>query len=309
MIRKLYSKYFLFCLTSLIAVTSIFEFPIFSEAKESFSKNLPKTKDTVSSGKTKTDKKDIKLKDSKADKKNKGDASPDDDALADDIEEKSDPSKNYKLIAIYLIGNKPRVLLKDLSDPDDPPKEYQSGDFLDDEQTISISKINFNPTARIELTDLDGISYLLKPQSIEDAMSATSSSSALSKPTYFSSGKGKIKRSTSTPPSPVKAESAPPSNNTPPAPVAADQQAIKKDEPQNNAAPAPTNSAPPPQAQALMAAPDAAAPPPAGTTTLTTGSGASATGSGPGGGSADASKPDSAMDSMGEVARPANPFE
>lgn len=305
MIRKLYSKYFLFCLVSLIILFSLFEFAISSEAKDSFSKNLPKVKDTTSLSKTKTDKKD--LKNDKKVEENKDD--PLNDELADDIEGKSDPSKNYKLIAIYLIGNRPRVLLKDLSDPDDPPKEYQAGDFLDEEQTISVSKINFNPTARIELTDLDGISYLLKPQNIEDSMSATSSSSSLSKPTYFSSGKGKIKRSVSSPPSPVKASNAqpPPSSPNPPPSTPAAEQAVKKDEQQNTApAQSPPATAPPP-AQALMAAPDALAP--SGTTTLTTGSGASATGSGPGGGYSDPPKQEPSMDSMLDVARPANPFE
>lgn len=306
MTRKLYSKYFLFCLALLIALISLFEFAAFSEAKDSFSKNLPKTKDTSTASKSKVDKKEVKLKKSdKKSEKSKEEVPPDEEALADDIEEKSDPSKNYKLIAIYLIGNRPRVLLKDLSNTDEPPKEFQLGDFLDEEQTVSISKINFNPTARIELTDLDGISYLLKPQNTEDSKSATSSSSSLSKPTYFSSGKGKIsKRSTSTPASPVKVDNAPPPSNPPPV-----EQAAKKDEPPNNAvsAQSPAGSAPPP-AQALMAAPDSSAPA-AGATTLSTGSGASVTGSGPGGGSADAPKADPGMDSMGDVARPANPFE
>lgn len=303
MFSKLYSKYFFFYFASLLTFIMLFKFPIFSEAKDSFSKNLPKTKETSASASSDKTKKDLKLKDDKKAGKDSKDKSKDvqtteeEDALADDIEEKSDPSKSFKLIAIYLIGNRPRVLLKDLSDPDEPPKEFQEGDYLNDEQTVSISKINFNPTARIELTDLDGISYLLKPQNLEDSMSGVTTST--SKPTYFSSGsKSKIKRSVSTPPSPVN-----PPPNPPPQPAAnnAPAETAKKEE--APASPAPAQAGAP--AQALMAVSDSAGS--AGATALTAGSGASATGSGPGGGSEPPKDPP--MDSMGADSRPVNPFE
>ncbi len=229
--RKIYFKY----LALAVILLSIFTFDIKVFSASSLSKSLPKTKETISKDKAKSDPK--KDKDSKSKKDKKEDViSEEDSALADDIEEKSDPSKVFKLIAIYLIGNKPRVLLKNLSTPDDPAKEYQLGDFLDDSQTISISMINFNPTARIEITDVEGISYILKPQS-EDSMSAPSGTSMVA-PTYFSTGKAKQKRSGTTPPSPVtppppaqnSQQTAPPPTNPGSSPQPQAEQQVKKEE-------------------------------------------------------------------------------
>jgi hypothetical protein len=211
-------------------------------AATSFSKNLPKTK---SASKT-----------SSKDKKSSVKDDAEDAEKADDIE-KDNPGKNYKLVAIYLIGNKSRVLLKDSSQPDLPAKEYQAGDFLDDAQTITISKINFNPTARIELTDSSGISYLLKPQSTEESKKTGSSTGSL--PTYFSAGKNKTTKrapSTSSPPSPVV---PPPPSSAQPNPA---QHEAKKDEsPKQESSPAKVDAS---SGQALKTT-DSAAPPPADT--------------------------------------------
>ncbi len=96
-----------------------------------------------------------------------------DDESEDEKKEESKIDKNdellrkYKLIGIYLIGSQPRALIKNLEETEDTGKEYQQGDFLDDAQTFSVSKISFNPTARVELIDQDGINYLIKPHSVD----------------------------------------------------------------------------------------------------------------------------------------------
>lgn len=75
--------------------------------------------------------------------------------------------RKYKLVGIYLIGNEPRALIKNLENTDEGPKEYKQGDFIDEAQEFSLSKISFNPTSRVELIDQDGISYLIKPYSLD----------------------------------------------------------------------------------------------------------------------------------------------
>jgi len=224
-------KYLLLALTLIIFSTNN------SFCATSFSKNLPKTKSVSKTS----------LKNSVAEDADK----------ADDIE-KDNPGKNYKLVAIYLIGNKARVLLKDSGQPDVPAKEYQMGDFLDEAQTITISKINFNPTARIELTDSSGISYLLKPQSTEDSKKSGSSPGSL--PTYFSAGKNKTTKRTPsssnnyTPPSPVVPPPQASSQSTP-----AQQEAKKDESPKQDSSPAKVDAS---SGQALKTIQDSATPPP-----------------------------------------------
>ncbi|MBI2995769.1 MAG: hypothetical protein HYY52_03580 [Candidatus Melainabacteria bacterium] len=103
-------------------------------------------------------------------------------------EEKSDPLLTYRLVGIYLIGKEPRALIKDLSNDQEGPKEFQIGDYLDELHTFSISKISFNPTARVELIDQNGLSYLVKPYNTDDKNTQVKSMGASrSVPTYFSS--------------------------------------------------------------------------------------------------------------------------
>lgn len=99
-------------------------------------------------------------------------------------EEVGDQVQFYKLIAIYLINNKPRALIKNVTTPEEAAKEYQVGDYLDESQTLSISKITLTPTTRIELTDLNGLSYLIKPSVGENKGASGSSASSKS---YFGS--------------------------------------------------------------------------------------------------------------------------
>ena len=142
-------------------------------AKEDPSKILPKTKDTA---KDADDKSDL--------------------TAINDEEEVSNPEDNFKLIAIYLVGNRPRALIKDLEKPEDPAKEFQVGDYVDELQTFLISKILLNPTTRIELIDLNGLSYILKEKNTDSSNNSTSSKSS---PSYSSnSNKIKIKRATTT---------------------------------------------------------------------------------------------------------------
>ena len=151
-----------------------------SLAKDSMSKFLPKTKDTNSNSK---DSIDTKTTDDK-------------NSTEDNEEEVDNPENSFKLVAIYLVGNKPRALIKNLDKPEDPAKEFQTGDYVDELQTFSISKILLNPTARIELTDLNGLSYVIKEKNADGTNSVKSSKTL---PSYFSgSNKVKIKRAVTT---------------------------------------------------------------------------------------------------------------
>ena len=141
-------------------------------AKEDLSKFLPKTKDTAKDADDKSDLNDA------------------------NEEEVSNPEDSFKLIAIYLVGNRPRALIKNLEKPEDPAKEFQVGDYVDELQNFSISKILLNPTTRIELIDLNGLSYVLKEKNADSPNNSTSSKSS---PSYSSNGnKIKIKRATTT---------------------------------------------------------------------------------------------------------------
>lgn len=149
--------------------------------------------------------------------------------------------RKYKLIGIYLIGSQPRALIKNLEETQDGTKEYQQGDFLDDALTFSVSKISFNPTARVELIDQDGINYLIKPYSLDvkNLSGSPKGNFAIKKAPTYSSGpssatsKAKNRSSSSSdtsnksPEQPVAAEQAPPSTIATPA--AAVDAGTKKD--------------------------------------------------------------------------------
>ncbi|GEM_PF-4403720 len=107
-------------------------------------------------------------------------------------DEINDLIKNYKLIAVYLIVNEPRALIKNVTNPDEAPREFRIGDFIDELQKLSVSRIAFNPTARIELIDQSGFSYLLR-ESMRDVKDLPGSpkipsSTTRSAPSYFSGG-------------------------------------------------------------------------------------------------------------------------
>ncbi len=159
-------------------------------------KYLPKTTDT--STKDKDDKKKDKSgkESDKTDNKNTTSSSGD---LNLDKEEDETPVLTYKLIAIYLIGKEPRALIKNLEIPDELPKEYRVGEYVDELQKFSISKISFNPTARVELIDRDGLSYLIKPQISENKVDASGKGGL--KPSAYSTGKIYKKRESDPAPS------------------------------------------------------------------------------------------------------------
>lgn len=115
-------------------------------------------------------------------------------------EKKEDPMQNFKLVAIYLIGGQPRALIKDLSKPEEGAKEFKIGEFLDELQTYSISKIAFNPTGRIEIIDENGLSYLIKPYNVDvKNLGSTPKTTFTNKstPSYFSGSKSKSKKNAS----------------------------------------------------------------------------------------------------------------
>ena len=149
-----------------------------SRAKDTTSKFLPKTKDMVDTSKDSMDTKN-------ADEKSSSGSSQEDEV--------DNPEDSFKLIAIYLVGSKPRALIKNLNKPEDPAKEFQVGDYVDELENFSISKILLNPTARVELIDPDGLNYIIKPRNTEDTNSAQLSKTSKS-PTYSGGNKIKIKR-------------------------------------------------------------------------------------------------------------------
>ncbi len=149
-----------------------------SGAKDTSSEFLPKTKDMANGSKDSMDTKDV----------------DDKSGLGDNQEEEVDnPEDSFKLIAIYLVGNKPRALIKNIDKPEDPSKEFQVGDYVDELGNFAISKILLNPTARVELIDPNGLNYIIKPKNTEDTNSTQLSKTSKS-PTYSSGNKVKIKR-------------------------------------------------------------------------------------------------------------------
>jgi hypothetical protein len=114
------------------------------------------------------------------------------EAVEKEEDDAKDLIKNFKLIAVYLIANEPRALIKNLANPDEAPREFRVGDFIDDLQKLSVSRIAFNPTSRIELIDQSGFSYLLR-ESLRDLKELPGSpkiptSVTKSAPSYFSGG-------------------------------------------------------------------------------------------------------------------------
>lgn len=204
---KIYFQYVKSYLPLLIILFSMFNLTCHSQSSDS--KVLPKTKDT-------------KLID-KVEK----------DFKSDIQEEKFDPNKDYKLIAIYLISKEPRALIKDLNNTEEGPKEFRVGDYLDELQSLSISKISLNPTLRVELTDENGLGFLLKPSSGESmAATATSKGSYGSRttPTFFTGGgsKTKIKKAPSSTTS--ETTSASPSTSSATTTIQAEQKVEQKEE-------------------------------------------------------------------------------
>lgn len=133
------------------------------EANALFSKNLPKTKKTVLAKNSTTN------SNTKKDDKNTAPEKKEEDLSSqEEKEEKINPSEVYKLIAIYRVNNTPRALIKNAIYPEEGTREYKTGEYLDNAQSLLISRISFNPTARVELTDTEGFSYLLKPENYDE---------------------------------------------------------------------------------------------------------------------------------------------
>lgn len=97
-------------------------------------------------------------------------------------ESKINPAQNYRLVGIYIIEDKPRAIIRNLSMLEDGPKEFITGDYLDEMETISVSKISLTPTSRVELIDNEGFSYLMKPDTNADSAKAAAKSNVT--PTY-----------------------------------------------------------------------------------------------------------------------------
>ena len=270
-----------------------------SFAKDSKSEFLPKTKDTKSDKDSDENSKDSMDKESKKDDTGNGDLVV-------------NPDESFKLIAIYLVGNKPRALIKNLEKPEDPAKEFQVGDYVDELQAFSISKILLNPTARIELTDSNGLSYLIKTKNTENANAAQPSKSK-SLPSYVSgSNKIKIKKSTtpaSPPPSDASSATAtpvpPPAEKKDDAASASLESAIKTETSAQTATPPPSNPPPAEQPQNTQNAPSQ--PATQGIQTTSTGTTQTQTNTNtatPTAGMKDSMSTSGAVD----TSRPANPF-
>lgn len=102
--------------------------------------------------------------------------------------EERNPILDYKLIAIYKIENQKRALIFNEALPDDGAKEYREGDYLDDLQYFSVHKIVINPTVKIEIIDKDGLSYLIRPHSVDVKSLSGGSAGTRSIPSQFSTG-------------------------------------------------------------------------------------------------------------------------
>ena len=290
----------IFCILGIVVLS--LNMPLASWAKDSKSKFLPKTKDTKSD-----------------DKKSSNEDSKDsmDDKSADDVNDSKgeeqvidNPDESFKLIAIYLVGNKPRALIKNLDKPEDPAKEFQVGDYVDELQAFSISKILLNPTARIELVDPDGLSYVIKTKNT-DSTKTTQPSKSKSLPSYLSgSNKVKIKRATTTTTKPVndKASPAAPSANEKPSEKKNEttslESAIKTDTSSQTTTPPPSNPPPAPAAEQPQNTPQQQ-PASQGIQTTSTGTTQTNTVTVP------TAKTDSMMATSGgavDTSRPSNPF-
>lgn len=168
-------------------------------------------------------------------------------------EEKVNPYQTYKIIAIYIIGNQPRALIKNLSAPEELPIEFQAGDYLDEMQLFSVAKISFNPTARVEIVDQNGLSYVMKPKNSDDKSApggSKTSTTSRSLPTYFSGGSAKSKSNKAD-----KAIAPPPVEN--PSATQTPHQAAQAEKPADTTA-KPADTAAKPLADAATPAPSQA---------------------------------------------------
>jgi hypothetical protein len=273
-----------------------------SWAKDSKSKFLPKTEDTKSDDK----------KSSNEDSKDSMDDKSADDVNDSEEEEQviDDPDESFKLIAIYLVGNNPRGLIKNLDKPEDPAKEFQVGDYVyvDELKAFLISKILLNPTARIELVDPNGLSYVIKTKNTDSTKIAQPSKSKYL-PSYLSgSNKVKIKRAA------VTTAPTTPATDTSSAPVKPSEKkdeatslesAIKTDTSSQTTTPSPSNPPPAPTAEQPQNPPPQQ-PASQGIQTTSTGTSQTNTATPP-----PAAKTDSMMATSGgavDTSRPSNPF-
>ena len=110
-------------------------------------------------------------------------------------QEEINPIENYRLIAVYMVNKKLKALIKNISTPEEGTKEYRTGDYLDELQTISIAKISINPTTRVEIIDQNGLSFLLKQTTNPDDKQTTKPKTpyAKSSPSYTYGKTYKIK--------------------------------------------------------------------------------------------------------------------
>ena len=116
------------------------------------------------------------------------------DALSEDKEEKTDPIRNYKLIGVYFVNKEPRIIIKNSSNPELGTVELKEGEYLDEEESIVVSRIYFSPTVKVELTDVDGYSYVMKPQTTADKSGSASGSKGTysrSVPSHFTGSPAK----------------------------------------------------------------------------------------------------------------------
>lgn len=110
-------------------------------------------------------------------------------------EEKVDPTQNYKLVGVYFVNKEPRILIKNLSNPELGTLEFREGDYLDAFESILVSKIYYSPTVKVELTDSEGYNYIMKPQTTVDKGGTTSSKGSYSRsaPSYFTGTSSKAR--------------------------------------------------------------------------------------------------------------------
>lgn len=292
-----------------IILISFFLLTLIVSAEESASKFLPKTKDMVSEGKKNSDDNSVSLKGSSS----SGDVADKEEDSEDEADVVDDPSESFRLVAIYLVEDKARALIKNLDKPEDPAKEFQVGDYVDEQQTFSISKILLNPTVRVELIDPNGLSYIMKPKNTDNGNNPSASKPSKSSPSYASGNKTKIiKRATSSTVKPASDTSSavPVANINSPEKKKEEtstlESAIKNDSSSQSAVPALPSPAPteqPQNTQAVSPPQDATnsgavqSPPPGALQTQTTASPPK-----------DTSMTDSMMGSSSGDSRPSNPF-
>ena len=132
------------------------------------------------------------------------------DALSEEKEEKIDPVRNYKLVGVYFVNKEPRIIIKNSSNPELGTVELKEGEYLDENESIVVSKIYFSPTVKVELTDGDGYSYVMKPQTTVDKSGSASGSKGTysrSVPSHFTGSQPKSRFN-------KKPETAPTQGNT-----------------------------------------------------------------------------------------------